>query len=78
MGVGGQRHAPAALPPAMTRYPFYRKLGSPQGRYGQVRTISSPIGIRSPDRPARNESLHWFNRVLYSLFLSCCYISCKC
>ena len=27
MGVGGQRHAPAALPPGKTRYPLYRKLG---------------------------------------------------
>ena len=25
MGVGGQRHAPAALPPGKTRYPLYRK-----------------------------------------------------
>jgi len=23
MGVGGQRHAPAALPPGKTRYPLY-------------------------------------------------------
>jgi hypothetical protein len=23
-GVGGQRHAPAALPPGKTRYPWYR------------------------------------------------------
>jgi hypothetical protein len=26
MGVGGHRHAPAALPPGMTRYPLYRRL----------------------------------------------------
>jgi len=30
MGVGGQRHAPAALPPENTRYPFYRRLGGPR------------------------------------------------
>jgi hypothetical protein len=29
-GVGGQRHAPAALPPGMTRYPLYWRLGRPQ------------------------------------------------
>ena len=40
MGVGGQRHAPAALPPGMTQYPLYRRLGGPQGPSGQVRTIS--------------------------------------
>jgi hypothetical protein len=36
MGVGGQRHAPAALPPVLTRYPMYRELGGPQGRSGVV------------------------------------------
>jgi hypothetical protein len=29
---GGQQHAPAALPPGKTRYPFYRRLGGPQDR----------------------------------------------
>jgi hypothetical protein len=28
-GVGGQRHALAALPPGKTRYPLYRRLGGP-------------------------------------------------
>ena len=39
-GVGGQPHAPAALPPGKTRYPVYRRLGGPQGRFGLVRKIS--------------------------------------
>ena len=43
--MGGQRHAPAALPPGKTRYPLYRRLGGPQGRSGQVRKISSPSGF---------------------------------
>ena len=34
MGVGGQRHAPAAFPPRKTRYPLYRRLGGPQGSSG--------------------------------------------
>jgi hypothetical protein len=42
MGVGGQRHAPAALPPGMTRYPLSRRLGRPQGRSGRVLKISPP------------------------------------
>jgi hypothetical protein len=42
MGVGGQRHAPAALPPEMTRYPLYKRLGRPQGRSGRVLKISPP------------------------------------
>ena len=45
MGVGGQRHVPAALPPGKTRYPLYRSLGGPQGRSGLVRKISPPSGF---------------------------------
>ena len=45
-------------PPVKTRYPLYRRLGGPQGRSGLVRKISPPTGIRSPDRPARRQSLY--------------------
>jgi hypothetical protein len=45
MGVGSQRHAPAALPPGMTRYPLYRRLDIPQGRSGLVLKISPPPGF---------------------------------
>ena len=45
MGVEGQHHAPAALPPGKTRYPLYRRLGGPQGRSGRVRKISPPPGF---------------------------------
>ena len=38
-GVGGQRHAPPALPPGKTRYLLYRMLG------GRVRKISPPPGF---------------------------------
>ena len=55
---GGQSHAPATLPPAMTRYPLNRRMGGLQGRSGWVRSISSPFGIRPSDRPARSESLY--------------------
>ena len=59
MGVRGQHHAPAALPPEKTRYPLYRRLGGPQGRSGRVRKIPPPpTGIRSPDRSGRSESLY--------------------
>ena len=43
--MGGQRHAPAALPQGMTRYPLYRRLGGSQGRSGRVRKISLPPGF---------------------------------
>jgi hypothetical protein len=58
-GMGGQRHAPAALPPGKTRYPLYRRLGGPKGRSGQVRKFSllsefdprtaQPVASRSID-----------------------------
>jgi hypothetical protein len=45
MGVGGQRHAPAALPPGKTWYQSYRRLGGPQGRSRQVWKISPLPGF---------------------------------
>jgi hypothetical protein len=56
-GAGNQCHAPAALPPGMTRYPLYRELGDLQHPSGGVRKISTPSGIRCPDRPAGSELL---------------------
>ena len=44
-GVGGQFHAPAALPLGKTQYPLYRRLGGPQSPSGQVRKISHPPGF---------------------------------
>ena len=46
------------LPPGKNQYPLYGRLGWPQGRSGQVRKISPTTGIRSPDRPARSQSLY--------------------
>jgi hypothetical protein len=37
---------------------LYRRLGGAQERSGQVRKISPPNGIRSPDRAARSQSLY--------------------
>jgi len=34
------------LPPGKTLYPFYRRLGGPQGRYGRAENLV-PTGIRS-------------------------------
>jgi hypothetical protein len=39
MGVGGQSHAPAALPQGKTGYPLCRRLGWPQDRSGLVRLL---------------------------------------
>ena len=45
MGVGGQHHTPAALPPGKTQYPLHKRLGGPQGRSGRVGKISPPPGF---------------------------------
>ena len=50
---------------------MYRKLGGPQDRSGWVQKILPPAGIRSPNRPARSESLymlntHWKKLILWS------------
>jgi len=34
------------LPPGKTRYPFYRRMGGPQGRSGRAENLV-PTGIRS-------------------------------
>jgi hypothetical protein len=57
------------LPPGKTRYPYYTRLGGPQGRSGQVRKITPPTGIRSLDRPARSQSLYRLSYPAHS-FLS--------
>jgi len=44
-GMGGQRHAPTALPAGHTRYPLYRRLGGAQGRPGRMWKISLPPGF---------------------------------
>ena len=51
MAVGGQRHAPAALPPGKTLYPFYRRLV-----WTGTENLA-PTVFRSPDHPAGSKSL---------------------
>ena len=45
------------LPPGKTRYPFYRRLGEPQGRSGRAENLI-PTGIRSRTVQARSQSLY--------------------
>ena len=58
MGVGDQRHAPVTLPSKKTQYPLSRRLGGPPGPVWVGAENLAPTGIRSPDRPARSESLY--------------------
>jgi hypothetical protein len=48
MGLGDRRHAPAALTPEKTQYLLYRRISRPQGRSGQVRKFSPPMGFDPP------------------------------
>ena len=56
LGEGSASRPGRSFSPGKTRYPLYRRLGGSQGWSGQVRKISPPTGIRSPDRPARSQS----------------------
>jgi hypothetical protein len=59
-GVFVQRQDPAALPPGMTRYPFYRRVGGPQGRSGRVRKISPPPGFDTRTvQPVASRYIDW-------------------
>ena len=58
MGVGGQRHVPAALPPGKDLVPIVQESG---WAIEPVRTGAEDLartGIRSPDRPSRSETLY--------------------
>jgi len=59
MEVGGQRHAPAALPPGKRpgTHCIGGWVGPRVGLYGCGKS-RPPSGVRSPDRPARIESLY--------------------
>jgi hypothetical protein len=61
MGVGGQRHAPAALhPPPLGNdaVPIAKEAGwAPRPVWTGEENLASN-GIRSPDRPARSEPLY--------------------
>jgi hypothetical protein len=63
MGVGGKRHSPAALPPGKDPVPIVQEAGWAPGPVWTDAEILAPIGIRSPDRPARSQSLY---RLSYS------------
>ena len=62
MGVGRQRHSPAALPPGKTRYPLYTRLSGPQGLSGRVWKISPPPGFDPQTvQPVASRYTDWAN-----------------
>jgi len=57
MGVGGQRHAPTPLTPERLGTHLQEAGWAPGPVWTGVENLT-PTGIRSPDRPARSESLY--------------------
>jgi hypothetical protein len=79
MWEGGQRHAPAVLPPGKIRHPLHRRLGGPQGWSVQVQKIVPATGFDSRTvQPVASRYTDWaipahiivtiFN-LFYSLFM---------
>ena len=64
MNVGGQRHAPAALPPGNTQYPSYRRLGEAQDSSGRARKISLLPGF--DPRTVQSVASHYTDYVIPS------------
>jgi hypothetical protein len=58
MGVGGQRHALAAFTPGKDPVPIVQESGWVPGPVWIGAENLAPNGIRSPDLPARSESLY--------------------
>jgi len=63
MGVGGQRHAPAALPPGKDPVPILQEHGWAPGPVWTGAENLATTGVPSPDGPAHSESLY---RLSYS------------
>ena len=69
MGLGGQRHALAALPPGKTRYPTYRRLGGLRGRSWRFRKIRPPPGFDPRNvQPAASRYTDWAIPAQVSVF----------
>ena len=62
-GEGSASCPGRSLTPGETRYPLYRRLGGPQGRSGQVRKISPPLGFDPRTVQPLSQSLY---RLSYS------------
>ena len=56
--------------PGKTQYPFYRRLGGPQGQSWHAENLV-PTGIRSRDCPACSQLLY---RLSYPAYRSCMYV----
>ena len=57
MGVGGQRHIPAVLPPRKGRCTHLQEAGWAPGPLRMDAENIAPTGIQSPVLPTRSEPL---------------------
>jgi len=58
MEVGGQHHAPVTFTPGKDPVPIVQEAGWAPGPVWTSVENLAPTRIRSPDRPARSESLY--------------------
>jgi hypothetical protein len=58
MGVCELRHVPAGVPPGKRTGTHFAEIGWNPGLLWTGAERFAPTGIRSPDRPVRNESLY--------------------
>jgi hypothetical protein len=68
------------LPPGKTRYPFYRRLGGPQGRHGRAENLV-PTGIRSRTVQPRSQSLYRLSYPAHTyvhIYIYICVCVCVC
>ena len=56
--MGGQHHAPGRFTPGQDPVPIVQEAGRAPGLVWTGAENLAPTGIRSPDRPARRESLY--------------------
>jgi len=66
------------MPRGKTRYPLYRRLGGPPGLVRTGAENLAPTGIRSPDRPARSQSLYRLRYPALNHWEWLFMIGCKC
>jgi len=87
MRVSDHRHASVALPPFKELVPLVQGAGLAAGQAWTAAGNLTYTGIRSPDRPARSESLYWLGHsrstkvvvtwMKFSAFI-CPHIECRC
>ena len=68
MGVGGHRHVPAAFTAGKDPVPIVQEAGWAPGPVWIDAENLALAGIRSPDLPARSESLYRLSYPTHKLF----------